>query len=228
MWLPVLVLLALLLPGGRAALAAETGEIRGEMVRTLRDGRRVATLFWLPLEYWEASARERGAGPEELEAVHKLFRDYVLVGVVDVELAQDGRPAFKSIADIVSRSTFRRNGVELEVLRQPNPELASRVPDLVYVLRASLGALGAGLRVLPLANVGPGGQPVLLGSRAGVLSLEFRLSEGAEPTSISWRAPLTAIVGAKTCPEGDELLEASFDFCPWHGVKLTEGTADPR
>ena len=44
---------------------------------------------------------------------------------------------------------------------------------------------------------------------------------------MNWRAPFTAIAGAKKCPKGGEALEANYAYCPWHGVKLDGATA-PR
>jgi len=215
-----LLLLAALLLAPLAARAGDSSDILGETARNLEGGNgRVASFWWLPQEYWELVAKELAIPAEEQEKVRTLFRDYALVGALETRLTTDKKPEFATIAEIAKRGTFLRNGEEVEVLRDVNPELARLVPSLVYLLRASLSGLGEGLRILPLPNVDAKGNPILTGSSRGELKIVYRFDESATPQEVIWRAPLTAIAGAKKCPTGGERLEANWDFCPWHGVK---------
>jgi hypothetical protein len=204
------------------ALAMNSSEIAAETARSLQEGsEHVANFWWLPPEYWELAAKELDLPAEEQAKVEKLFRDYVIVGVVDADVSEKKKaPALASIAEIVKRSHFTRGGETLEVLREVNPEVAKLVPTLVYLLRASLGTLGDGLRLLPLGNVDPKGNPVLSASSPGELVLEFRFTDDGPVHDVRWHAPLTAVAGARKCPKGGEPLEASWTYCPWHGVKL--------
>jgi hypothetical protein len=152
--------------------------------------------------------------------VRVVFRDYLLVGALESKLNADKKPGFATIAEIVKRAKFYRNGEEIQVLRDVNPELARLTPSLVYLLRASLAGLGDGLRLLPLANVDAKGNPILSGGAPGELRLEFRFDETGPIQQVHWRAPFTAIAGTKKCPKGGEALEASYSYCPWHGVRV--------
>lgn len=220
MKLSLLLLIALALTP-LAARAGDSSDVVNETVRNLEGGGgRVASFWWLPQEYWESVAKELEIPAAEQEKVRTLFRDYVFVGALEARLtATDKKPEFATIAEIAKRSTFLRNGEQVEVLRDVNPEIARLAPTLVYLLRASLSGLGDGLRLLPLANVDAKGNPILSGNSRGELKLVYRFDESAAPQDVIWRAPLTAIVGAKTCPKGSEKLEANWDYCPWHGVK---------
>jgi hypothetical protein len=204
-----------------SARAGNSSDIVREAARTLEGGGgRVAGFWWLPQEYWEQVAKELGIPAAEQEKVHVVFRDYLLVGAFESKLNTDRKPDFATIAEIVKRAKFYRNGEEVAVLRDVNPELARLTPSLVYLLRASLAGLGDGLRLLPLANVDTTGKPILSGAAKGELRLEYRFDEAGPTQEVNWRAPLTAIAGAKKCPKGGEMLEASYAYCPWHGVKL--------
>jgi hypothetical protein len=215
----VLVLAVALAPA--RARAGDSTDIVRESVRTLEGGNgRVATFWWLPQEYWELAAKELALPPEEQEKVRTVFRDYLVVGALETKLNLEKKPEFASIVDIVARAKFFRNGQEITVLRDVNPELARLVPSLVYLLRASLGGLGEGLRLLPLANVDGKGNRILTGTEPGVLELDFRFDPDGKVQQVSWHAPFTSIVGARKCPKGGEPLEASFDYCPWHGVRV--------
>jgi len=216
--------LALALSSSGARAAGNSTEIQRETNRTIEGaGGRVASFWWLPQEYWEATAKELGIPAEDQVKVRSVFRDYLLVGALETQLSIDKKQTFATIADIVGRAKFYRNGVEIKVLRQVNPDLERLAGKLVYLLRASLGGVREGFRLLPLPNVDENGQPILSGNAPGELRIEFSFDAAAPPQEIYWRAPFTAIAGAKKCPKGGEPLEASYSYCPWHGVKI-DGT----
>lgn len=203
------------------ASAQNSSAIVHEAARPIKSGDgRVASFWWLPQEYWEQVARELAIPAEEQEKVRVAFRDYLLVAALESKLDAAQKPTYASIAEIVDRAEFYRNGKKLEVLREVNPEVARLTASLVYLLRASLSGLGEGLRVLPLANVDAKGNPILAGAAPGELRLEYRFDDSGPAHAVMWRAPFTAIAGTNKCPKGGEELEASWAWCPWHGVKL--------
>ena len=202
------------------ALAETSSEIAAETARTLQESAHVANFWWLPPEYWIKVSQELDLKDEDRAKVAKVFRDYTIIAAIDADLTEKKKPVLAPIADVVKRAHFTRGGETLEVLREVNPEVSKLVPTLVYLLRASLGPLGEGLRLLPLANVDSKGNPVLTAGSPGELVLEYRFKDGEPAHDVRWHAPLTSVVGAKKCPKGGEPLEASWSFCPWHGVKL--------
>jgi hypothetical protein len=198
-----------------------SSQIAGEMQRTVQEGaKHVAEFWWLPPEYWITVAKELELSADEQAKVIKFFGDYAIVAAVDAGVSEKKETTMASIAEIARRSHFSRGGETLEVLHEVNPEVSNLVPKLVYLLRASLGPLGQGLRLLPLANVDPKGKPILSGTTPGELALEFRFTDDGPVHDIRWHAPLTALMAPRKCPKGGEPLEASWTYCPWHGVKL--------
>jgi hypothetical protein len=200
---------------------ANSSQIAGEMQRTLQEGsKRVAEFWWLPPEYWITVAKELELPAEDQAKVAQSFRDYVIVGALDAGVNEKKEPAMATIADIARRCHFTRGGQTLEVLHEVNPDVSRLVPSLVYLLRSSLGPLSEGLRLLPLANVDPKGNPILSATTPGELALEFRFSDDGPVHDIRWHTPLTSLMTPRKCPKGGEPLEASWTYCPWHGVKL--------
>lgn len=203
------------------ASAGNSSAVVHETARPIKSGDgRVASFWWLPQEYWEQVAKELGIPAEEQEKVRVAFRDYLIVGALESKLDAQGKPSYASIAEVVGRAEFYRNGRKVEVLRDMNPEVARLAESLVYLLRASLAGLGGGLRLLPLANVDAKGNPILAGTASGELRLEYRFDDSGPVHEVLWRAPFTAIAGVQKCPKGGEELEANWAYCPWHGVKL--------
>lgn len=219
---PFLAAAALVVLAPAAARAANSTAILRETARIVESGGpRIANFWWLPIEYWEACARELSLSEEERAKIEPLLRDYILIAAVDAKVSMEKKGAeLLPTADVVAHAKFYRNGEQVEVLREVAPGVPELLPKLVYLLRSSLGPLGEGLHVLPLPNVDAKGNRILSGSSPGELRLEYRFEDGGPAKAVYWHAPLTSIAGEKICPKGGEPLEASYEYCPWHGVKV--------
>jgi hypothetical protein len=216
-------LLALLVLGARLSAGADQGVVRGhaaipeETHRTRKIGSHLLSFWWLPVEYWVGVAQELGKPPAEVDRVRELLRGYVVLGVVDAQVAPDGTVTFGALEDAKKRFVIVRDGRETPPAARPDPEIVRLMPELSYFMVASLGVMAPGLRLVLLPNVDDDGRPLLTGSTPGTLAARYR-ADGEAPIPLQWRAPLTAVVGSKRCPKGGEDLEASWSYCPWHGV----------
>ena len=161
-------------------------------------------------------------------AVSKSFGDYLFVAVIDADVTDKKKPTIMGVPDVVAHATFFRDGEKVQVLTEVNPEVARLAPKLVYLLRASMGQLGQGLHLLPLSNVSSGGKPIVTASSPGQLKLEFRFTDSGPVHEVRWHAPLTAVVGPKKCPKDGEEMDASWSYCPWHGVPLATPLQKPK
>jgi len=198
-----------------------SSQIAAETARTIQEGKtRVASFWWLPPEYWIATSKEMGLSAEDQAKVARFFPNYIIVGVIDADVSEKHKPLIAGIAEVVARTKFTRDGEDVQVLREVAPEVSDLVPKLVYLLKASMGRLGDGLRLLPMSNINPKGEPILTADKPGVLAAQYRFTEGGPVHTLTWHAPLTAVAGAKRCPEDGEAMDASWSYCPWHGTKL--------
>jgi len=217
----VLAFVLTLAPALARAAETNSSQIAAETVRTIQEGTtRVASFWWLPPDYWILTAKEMGLAKEQQDKVAKFFPNYIIVGVVDADVSEKHKPLIAGIAEIVARTKFTRDGVDVQVLREVAPEVSDLVPKLVYLLKASMGRLGEGLRLLPISNISAKGEPILTAAKPGMLKAEFRFTEGGPVHELVWHAPLTSVAGAKRCPKDGEAMDASWSYCPWHGVKL--------
>jgi hypothetical protein len=206
----------LLWPG--AAQSASTSQIADETRRTFTSSRRIINLWWLPVEYWMAAAREIGRDEQEIERTKQAFGGYLMLAVVDAEIRPDGSLDALSTAEIVKRIDIRVNDKEETVLRNVDPKVQQLAPDLTYILQASLVTLGQGLRILPLPNLGSDGKPILSTTSPGRMRVTYKTGVDEE-VEFWWHGPLTAIVGPKKCGTGEH-AEASWTHCPWDGTPL--------
>ncbi len=200
--------------------AVSTSALSQELGRSHGVGKRVLHFWWLPLEYWVAAAEELRRPAEQIDNVSRLFRNYLIIAVLDVEVYPDGRVESAKHSDIGPKLEIRRNGQKIDVLRDVDPRVARRVAELSYFLTTSLTVMGPSLRIFFLPNLDDAGQPVLQGNSTGTLAITYSQGESNEALRLLWHAPLTSVVGPPRCPEGGEDLEAHWVYCPWHGVKL--------
>ena len=215
--------LGLCLAAGPAGAAGtpdlSSSVIAQETAHTHRAGHRVVTFWWLPYEYWMAVAGELGKTPAQTAEIRSLFRSYTLLAVLDVEVRPDSSFDALSTAEIVRRLEIDVNGETFEVMQQVDRRVQELVPDLSYVLRASLSGLGSSLRILPLPNLDKNGEPILSAAKLGRVRLRYRVGAEGEEVEFWWHAPLTSVAGKRRC-KGGELAEASWKFCPWDGTPV--------
>jgi hypothetical protein len=213
----VAVLLVLVCAG--SARAASTHAIAQEVSRTAQLDRRVVSFWWLPIEYWEAAAREIGWKDDRIAELRERLGVYAVIAVVDASITPEQRFSFAEIPAIAENLTLRIRGESLAPLRKLDPEVMRPLADLSYLLRASLAGLGNGMRLLLFPNVGPDGKQRVQGASDGSVQLRYAVA-GKEPLDFHWHGPLTAVAGGRRDPKTGEPVEASWRFNPWTGEKL--------
>lgn len=209
----------LLLVWASTALGARTSEVAQEGARTRQLDKRVVQVWWLPVEYWEAAARELGWPEEEIRVVRERFELYTFLGVIDARVGKDHQFEFRDHVHLAGRIGPIRDGGRVEALRSWDPVVTKRLPDLTYLLRGSLGAMRSGLRLLLYPNLDANGKPELSGAREGTLHVRYDIDEGP-PLDFFWHGPFTAVAGPIRDKATDEAYDASWKFNPWTGEKL--------
>ena len=177
------------------------------------------SLWWLPVEYWESAARELGKPKEEIERVRTVLNTYLILGFVDAQVSREGKLNFRSLEKTNESLVLLGGGREFRPAGRLDPEVRRLLPELAYFMTSGLGVMSSGLRLVLFANIDKAGQPVISASRRGEVQARYT-PEDTPPVSFTWVAPLTAVVGVRRCPEGGEDLEASWAYCPWHGVPV--------
>lgn len=195
-----------------ASISAETRESR-------RSGDHVLTFWWLPVEYWTASARELKKSAEQVERARELLQSYVVLAMVDARVYPDGRLDYRDMEGVRDSLRLTRDSREIPPLSRLDPEVARILPELAYFMTAGLGVMSGGLRLVLFPNIDREGEPISSGSTEGKVAARYE-PEGDAPISLVWPSPLTSVAGPRLCPRGGEALEASWAYCPYHGVPV--------
>jgi hypothetical protein len=215
----LLLLLPFLAAAGESPSKLSSAAISEETRRSHQEGGHLISVWWLPVEYWEAAARELRKSDEEIDRVRELLETYCILGLVDAQVSPKGTLQFAELESVNKSLALVVGTQRVGPAPRLDPALKRYLPELSYFMSAGLGAMSGGLRLVLFPNVDDKGQPQMNGASDGEIHAIYT-PEGGGVVKLLWHAPLTAVVGPKRCPEGGEELEASWRHCPWHGVRV--------
>ena len=188
-------------------------ELSSETQLSLRGKDVTGMVWWIPPEFWAASAPQLTA--DDL----KPLRQYVTVAVVAGKLAAFGVD-FASDEDLFANTVLRdSSGKEYKPLKEVQPSVQMLSTILRPVMKNLIGQMGEHLVLLHFPAKNAKGDAIADPTKKGSFSVLVRKVVGAEQ-SLEWRLPLTSLSPAKYCPVGKERMKANWNFCPFHGVAL--------
>ena len=179
-------------------------------------------VWWIPFEFWELSGAKSGRSPEKTREVLKALRDYTIVGVMAAKVSQLGAFDYVSPADLQKKVFIRdASGNDYAAATDVNGD-AKNLADLMRPMLANaLGRAGENFAMIFVPARDKAGRPIADALSKGQFSVVLKDTLG-EPESIYlWRTPLTSVSAPRYCPVGKERVHANWDYCPWHGAKLT-------
>lgn len=182
---------------------------------------RVGFIWWIPFEFWEASARQGGGSVEDARKQFKSLQEYVTVSVVVAKMGGLGSMEF------IPRDTVRANLTVRDALGKewkPLDNISEEARMLTQVLKpmfaSSMGKMGENIELyfFPARNAAGGLIADPLSRKT--FSVVLRNVYGPEELNFTWQLPLNALAPPAYCPTGKERVQANWKFCPWHGTRL--------
>ncbi|MGB8473119.1 MAG: hypothetical protein WCE61_03405 [Candidatus Acidiferrum sp.] len=177
-------------------------------------------VWWVPAEFWEQSAVAQGSSPQKARATFASLRQYTVIIVMAGKIGL-GNINWYSENEIRSSTTIRdSNGQIYKPISDISPDAAGLTSIIKPVMANILGPAGQNLQILFFASKTERGTPIADPTREGSFAVLIEGLGGQKLTSYQWRLPLTSLTPPRYCPVGRERMEASWKYCPWHGVKL--------
>jgi len=184
-------------------------------------------VWWLPAEFWEQSTIEQGSTPEQARNSFAALRDYTMV-IIAVGKVGIGNINWRSENEIRSGTSLRdSDGQSYSPLREISGDAQGIASIVRPVLTNILGPMGQNLQILFFPAKTKMGKSIADPTRASSFSVVLTSLTAQKESEFSWRLPLTSLSPPKFCPAGKERVEASWRFCPWHGVPLDEAQNAP-
>lgn len=221
----LLVSLALCLPA--AQQTARAGDVTVSLRDLIRetqlstpDPAALATVWWLPNEYWEAAlASDPTAPPELAKKVVEVVGSYTMIAAIDGKIGPFGGIEFKPEAEVRSSISIVDSGGQAYypiAASAINADTKNLLGALKPILTNMLGPMGENMNFFLFEGKDEKGGRLFDPRKDG----RFMLKMGEK--EFKWRLPLGSLIPAKTCPKCGETLSGAYRFCPWCGSPLTE------
>ena len=187
-----------------------------EIQRNAGKHQTIALVWWMPAEYFEAA---QTSASKQLDA----FRNNTVFGVVFAKIAPFGLLDFAPVDKIRSSVVVRDAlGAEYKPIDKLSDDVRVPLEIMKPMFSSSLGKLGENIQFLVFAGKDQNGKRIAEPRSNRDFSVEIKELAGEPHTVVTWRLPLSAMFPPRFCPVGKEKVEASWKFCPWHGVPLVQ------
>jgi hypothetical protein len=179
-------------------------------------------VWWLPVEFWEAAARAKGAtGAED---TFKALRNYTMMVVAVGNVSGFGNIHWFS-EDEIRQNILLQDAAGATYAPLKSAEISGDALGMAAVMRPifvnALGKMGENFVILFFPAKDKAGKPIAAAKEHGSFSVVMRKLAGPE-NSWTWNLPLNSLMPPKYCPVGKERVQSNWNFCPWHGVPLTD------
>ena len=187
----------------------------------------VGLVWWIPTQYWVISAERSGLPEEKASERFAPLKKYTVV-VVAVGKIGVGNVNWFSEQEIRENTVLRDGAGDLY---RPVDKLSGDAQGLASILKPVfanlLGSMGQNTQMLFFSGSDRMAKPIADPLSQGSFSVVLRSLLAGQDSIFEWRLPLTSISPPRYCPVGKERLQANWQYCPWHGVKLADGIDDP-
>ncbi|WP_299678648.1 hypothetical protein [uncultured Dokdonia sp.] len=185
-----------------------------DLMITKKQESNIKQIWWIPSEYWRIALTDSPDIGEEI--------------ILDIENKLVGYSLFSVVnSDISPFSGFKKRDAAITIIHDneilsplSDEEIPADIKELVDVFRPTLasmvGQLGEQMVFYVFKNELEDGTTAISPLNTGKLHVKVNDED------FTYRLPLQSMVAKKICPEDQEALNGNWEYCPWHGVKLTE------
>jgi len=212
---------------GADADSTEVEDILKETQKQVGGNHRIGLVWWIPPEFWEASAKRQGNSPDRAREMFASLREYTIVCVAVGQMGI-GAINWSPEADVRAKTLLRDSaGINYKSVTELSSDAQGLLSIVKPVLTNILGPMGQNLQFLLFPSKTAAGLAIADPRRPGSFSVVISDLLGQKETVFGWRLPLTSLTPARFCPVGHERVQADWKFCPWHGNQLEEVAAPP-
>jgi hypothetical protein len=203
-----------------SALTKETQQV------DQREGK-IGMFWWIPVEFWEQSAKANGASVNAVRRAFAPLGDYTVI-VAGAGYFGVGGVNWMPPSDLRGKITLRdQAGTLYKPYETISPDAREIVETLKPLFKNIMGPLADGMNFFFFPAKDANGSPIADPRRASEFSLLVADVMGQPLNTYTWRLPVTELMPPKYCPIGKEKVQANWKYCPWHGTKLDEEPAPP-
>jgi len=216
----MVIVLCVMAFGSRSAAqeAIDLRELLRETQKTSREPKEITVVWWMPLEFWQASAaRNPQADPAKIEALLQIMRRYTVVAISDGTVGPFGGVTYTSeetirrsvtVKDAAGKTLFPLDELDVDV------DTTNLLQMLKPVLSNILGPLGQNTHFVLFPGKTPEGRAVADARGTGTFTVVFRQSD------YLYRLPLGSVLPRNYDPKTGEAFPGNYLYNPFTGGAL--------
>ena len=210
-----------------AADSSEVDDLLRETQKSVSGNHRIGVVWWIPTEFWEASAKRMGNSAERAREMFASLRDYTIVCVAVGKVGVGNINWFPE-GDVRAATSLRDSaGMNYRTAAQLSSDAQGLLSVMKPVLSNILGPMGQNIQFLIFPAKTSAGNAISDPRRPGSFSVVISDLLGQKESVFGWQLPLTSLTPPRFCPVGHERVQANWKYCPWHGNPLDEIAAPP-
>jgi hypothetical protein len=205
--------------------SSEANDLVRETQKNVSGNHRIGVVWWIPTEFWEASAKQQGNSPDRAREVFASLRNYTIICVAIGKMGVGNINWFPESDLRASVSIRDSTGTNYKMVTELSPDAQGLLSILKPVLANILGPMGQNFQFFLFPAQTSAGVAIADPRRAGSFSVVISDLLGQKESVFGWRLPLTSLSPPRFCPVGQERVQADWKYCPWHGNPLDEVAA---
>ena len=176
--------------------------------------------FWIPNSYWRVVLSENKQVPKEfIDKIESVFKNYILLIVGDLKIELDGTMTYTeesflrksiSITDKLGENHYPLSS------NQITPDTNDFVNYIKPMFAQMLGQMGKGMHIYLFDIKNQKNENIINELETGEFIVKHSEKE------FKWNLPLVSLLETKYCPIDKEEMKGNWNFCPIHGIKLSE------
>jgi hypothetical protein len=186
---------------------------------------KMAMFWWVPPDFWTTLWQVRIGGGERAPKELAAFKNYHLFFIALRQGSESGPGSSWTDEETIRTHVLLRD--QYGNAYKPFNEIPKDLRPLLEKVKSKISQSDAELRIVMFPVRDAAGNLFADPRKSSELRLEVANLMGPPIKTYFWRFPMTSLSPAKYCPMGKEKVEASWKFCPWHGIPLSQETIPP-
>ncbi len=189
-----------------------------ETQQNSEDPSRSDFVWWIPVEFWRLTLQQNDDfTQDQIDILANMMSKYTIFAVTEGQWSEKNGTKYASYEDL--KSTIQlvcQDTIHLVPFDEKNlePPVQTLLASFQPLLKNMAGKSGENLHFFVFNGTD------VSGNRTADPYSKTRVHLSLNKKDFYWKTPLGSIAPLKICPQDGEKLNGSWDFCPYHGVKL--------
>ena len=182
-------------------------------------------IWWIPVEFWEATLRQSGDVTEsQADLMLDILKNHSVLAVIQADISPFGAFHFHSQDDVrdglkVQSIDAAGNVRTISHTEPVDPDVQLFLGQMRPILAQAMGSMGENFYFFPLPAFDDQGERNPSPFESGLLRVTLQRDDSELELDIE--LPIDSLFVPRVCPNG-KMAHVSWEYCPWGGEELAQ------